>query len=79
MPRLALIREPFEMIKITLPDGREIGLAVVEIKGWRQKMKYVIDAPADILVDRAEIAERRKAERRKAEHTNNTKEAKAVN
>lgn len=79
MARMVLMREPFEMITLTLPDGREVGLSVVEVKGRRQRLKYVIDAPADVLVDRAEVAARRKSERSKTEHTNNTKEAKAVN
>lgn len=49
-----LSRKPNEKLRITLEDGRQIVVVVVEVRG--DKVRIGIDAAKTIRVDREEIA-----------------------
>ena len=53
---LILSRRPDEAIRI----GEDVVLTVLEVKG--KAVRIGVDAPRDVRVDRAEVAERRRAE-----------------
>ena len=59
---LYLSREQNQRLILTLPDGRTITVVVCEMD--RGRVRLGIDAPADIIVDREEIARLRKENRR---------------
>ncbi len=58
---LVLERREGQDILVKLPDGRELVIGVVSIKGGA--VRIAVRAPADLKVDRAEVAQRRRAER----------------
>ena len=60
---LCLNRYPGERILITLPDGRQIALAVLAITPWG-KVRLGIEAPRDIEVWREELDQQARQQRR---------------
>lgn len=57
---LVLTRKRDEGITITLPDGRKMGLTILEIRGHQPggpagKVRIGISAPEDVLIFRDEI------------------------
>jgi len=59
---LVLSRKKNESVIITLPDGREIVVVVVEID--RGKIRLGFQADADVKIDRRELYEEKKARSR---------------
>lgn len=57
---LMLKRKLDERIVITLPDKRRITILVAEVE--RGAVRFGIDAPKDVRVDREEVDERRQAD-----------------
>ena len=53
---LVLGRKVNEMLVIGLPDGREVVVSVVEVKRESGMVRLGIVAPADVRVDRFEVA-----------------------
>jgi sRNA-binding carbon storage regulator CsrA len=58
MPKLCLTRYPGERIALTLPDGRVIWVGINE-KRAGSAVRLIVEAPADVLVDREEVREAR--------------------
>lgn len=54
---LSLPRRSGERLIVQLPDGRTMWLQVASVKGG--EVRFWIDAPADVRIDREEIAYRR--------------------
>lgn len=54
---LVLTRRPGEVIDITLEDGRRIEVRTLGVNG--NQVRYGIDAPRSITVDRHEITRRK--------------------
>jgi len=57
---LVLTRKKNEAIIVTTPDGIEVDIIVVEIRG--DKVRLGISAPLDFVVDRMEVAMAKKRE-----------------
>lgn len=45
-----------EKIVVTLPDGRTMTIAIIEIRG--DKVRVGLDAPKDVIIHRNEIAKK---------------------
>lgn len=57
---LNINRRPYEAIVITCPDGTEIELTIHRVEG--NQVKLGIEAPLDYVIDRYEVAHRKKRE-----------------
>jgi carbon storage regulator CsrA len=61
---LVLSRNLSERVVVTLEDGRQIRVEVIEIRGRDRKVRLGFTADPAIRIDREEIDERRAADRR---------------
>jgi carbon storage regulator CsrA len=59
---LVLSRHRAETVVLTLPDGRRVTIAIIEIRDHSTRVRLGIDAPADVTIHRGEVQERVDAE-----------------